>query len=358
MTACPRFDDIYDGKRGFLVELNYMWNNFVATTLGDAGDNLTYIAADTHHLIPIDLVTDQARLSPFVLKAGLILFHLTIHDVDVKFKYPRAGSFYGTTPSHSLHILFQERYGIELKAGKVARLITFQLKRDLIMIDSAGDNLGPDCQLEGADGAVGGYYEQTFDANPNYNEIRICQGKPEDNLTYLSEYQISPNTIKKFQKLHLMNIGNVFNETIKTRICPSKELSGSWKVVSNGYGLMFLYEFLRNYWSDDDRFLLFHSKANLYVKSQPGNTSVLPTSIILTIPHLSGDRNDTRSALFIKTWTSEAVQELWPMIKMMVETVVELRSDYLDRHSYQKLILEDNLMMELIKAKIDIKMYL
>ena len=114
MSACPRFDNIYDGRRGFLVELNYMWNDFVSATLGDAGENLTYIAADTHHLVPIELVTEHARKNPFVIRAGLILFHLTIHDVDVQFQYPRAGSFYGTTPAHSLHILFQEKLGHEV----------------------------------------------------------------------------------------------------------------------------------------------------------------------------------------------------------------------------------------------------
>ena len=246
-----------------------------------------------------------------------------------------------------------------MKSGQIARLITFQLRRDLVVFDSAGDNLGPDCTLDdNVEGVVAGYYENSWDANPNYNEIRICKGNPEDNLIYLSEFEITPRVIKRFQKAHFTNIGTVFNQIVLTRICPSEELSVSWKVVSNGYGLMFLYEFLRDHWSDEDRILLFHSKANLYVKSNPDATSVFPDSVILTIPHLNGDRNDNRSALFIKTWTSQEVRQLWPMIKMMVETVVELRSDYLKHYAYQKLILEDELMMELIKAHIDIKMYL
>lgn len=359
MSACPRFDDIYDGRRAFLVELNYLWNDYVTSLLGEGEENLTYVAADTHHLVPINIVTEQSRSNPFVLKAGLILFHLTIHDESVQFKYPRAGSFFGTTPSHSLHILFQERFGDDLKPGRIARLITFQLKRDLLMIDSAGDNLGADCITEGdSDGVVAGYYEMTLEANPNYNEIRICKGKPEDNLTYLSEFEITPKMIAKFQRAHLIAVGSVFNETILTRICPSRQLSDEWKVVSNGYGLMFLYEFLRESWSDEDRLLLFHSKANIYVKQKPHKTSVFPTSVILTIPHLSGDKKDGRSALFVKTWSLEDVIQIWPMLKMMVETVIELRSDYLKRYTYEKLILEDQLMMDLIEARIDIKMYL
>ena len=358
-VACARFDDIYHGERSFLVELNKLWSNATGTSE-------SYVAADSHHLVPIHMVTEKSRGQPFTLHKGLILFHLTVHARDTEFQYPKSGSFFATNPAHSLHILFEEKSDRVLNFGQIARLITYQLKRDVIVVDNAGDNIM--CKMRGTpnahaefvetgenahEGVAAGFYPRSWEARENFNEIRICAGTPEDNLIYLEEIEITPDAIQRLQHERLTNIGTVYNETIRTRVCPSKELAEDWTVVSNAYGLMYLYEFMRDLWSDEERLLLFHSKANVYVEDDAKGTP-FPKSVVLSIPLLGGRKR----SLYVKAWTSLDVERLWPMIRLMVDTLVDLRSDLLKVEHYEKLVLDDVTLDQLTAAGIDLGGYL
>jgi len=342
MLACRRFDDIFDYRREFLLKLNDLWTFKLLQNAPLTGEIITpYIAADSHHLTPIHLVTRDSQNKPFTLYKGLILFHLTIHDRNINFKYPKPGSFYGTTPAHSLHILFEERLS-DVTHKKIVRLITYQLKSDLIVTDNAGDNI--DCSDYLYDGVVGGFYSKVdFGVDAGFNEIRICKGPTEDLIEFIEEIEITLPTINKLKIAHLSNIGNIFNETIRTRICPTKELL--WSVVSNGYGLMYLYEFLKGKMIDDDRLLLFNSKANIYVSGNNMSYPNINTSVVITIPY--------GQSLYAKIWTKK-LSEVWPLLNLMLTTIVNLRSDYLEFFHYKDLILDDSVIQKLKSQGIDI----
>lgn len=79
----------------------------------------TYVASSTKELIPIHLITDFRSGDSFKIHKGLILYHFTIHDSDVEFTHPNPGSFFATTPSHSLFIAYEEKRHIILEGDNV-----------------------------------------------------------------------------------------------------------------------------------------------------------------------------------------------------------------------------------------------
>lgn len=211
------------------------------------GNIITYTVSSTKELIPPYIPTDERNPDKFTIKAGLILFHGTVHPADVNFTHPKTGSFFATTPAHSLALVcFEKRADVMQGIGYFtqeeldttnedyerklyarcplsdnptpeedeeyencvealfaertpakARLLTYVLKRDITVRDSPGDALSPkQCAALNCDGVLGGFnsgdhWSNSKDITNNLNELRLCRGPLEDYLVLVDERTIT-----------------------------------------------------------------------------------------------------------------------------------------------------------------------
>jgi hypothetical protein len=149
-----------------------------------------YVVDSTRKLIP------PHRPETFTLHKGLLLFHVSIHDPSVDFKYPKNEPFFSVTPSHGLGIAFSEKRYDVANCGHRARLMIFVLRRDLSTVDNCGD-----CnRLRESEAAVAGYNNHGNEDWSNLNEIRLfkkTETEVEECIKYVTEYDLTTYILEK-----------------------------------------------------------------------------------------------------------------------------------------------------------------
>lgn len=165
------------------------WSNMIVNRYGIRVPNL-YVVDSTRKLIPPHHQSFRSKEKLFTLHKGLLLFHTTIHEPGLNFKYPANEPFFSTTPSHGLGIAFQEKRQDVILKGYKARMMIFVLKADLIAVDNCGDcvrsNLGEEVAVAG--------YTENYRAWYNLNEIRIFKRSQEEMagcLDYIAEFDLT-----------------------------------------------------------------------------------------------------------------------------------------------------------------------
>ena len=361
--------------------------------------NATYVASSTKELIPVYMITDALSGDSFKIHKGLILYHFTVHDPDIEFSHPNPGSFFATTPSHSLFIAYEEKRHIILKGDNVlpsynnpedeeaddrkyeealvkygvtndidpeereeiierlgnmvvpmkGRLITYRLKRDIQVIDSPGDSIQCDDflrQYPNVDGVIGGYTEGSGyrSARENLNEIRICAGPLEDYLDYIEEIDITPEMVKEHLTRHSFESDFTSNKSIKVSLQLPADLF-TWRCVSTELGLMHLNILLEEEVDASLRLLMFLA-GNVYVSVE--QTAV--TAVIMTFPWKN-------ASIVAKCWyRDDNPMFVWPLLKTFMETYAQLKTVALslneasDINSFSSLILDDSLITALRKS--------
>ncbi len=130
---------------------------------------------------------------------GLVLFHLAIHKKDINFLYPKPGSFFAPTPTHSLSLGFAESE-FKPKIGKM-RLLTYITTKEILAEDKDGDKF--DCKI------ISNNIDSAFPID-SYSEIKIC-GNIENYLQIIDEIIINGDLYSKISNnLHPLYIGNEF----------------------------------------------------------------------------------------------------------------------------------------------------
>jgi hypothetical protein len=257
-----------------------------------------YAVVSTKELIPPYIPTDRRNQDNFTIKAGLILFHGTIHPANVEFTHPKTGSFFATTPGHSLALVcFEKREDVtqgipyftkeemdttnedyerklqarcprlpldatpeeeeeyekcvealfEERTPAKARLLTYVLKRDITVRDSPGDALSPEeCQGLDCDGVLGGFnsrdhWNSRKGIVNNLNELRLCRGPLQDYLALIDERVITSEELShpSFSDLDNFVPHLTFNPIPqKFPICPEYD---TWVSIQNGDEKMHAY---------------------------------------------------------------------------------------------------------------------
>lgn len=148
------------------------------------------------------------RLLPFpknnegkdVLKAGLILFHTTVHDSSIGFKYPNNYPFFSTTPAHGLAVGLNEKKEDVIVKGYRSRMIIYVLKKDLLAIDMGGDDYNwIRDNSKGNEIFVAGY-SANIHGLKNLNELRLIKKEQEDVkecLEYLYEIDLTSYVLEE-----------------------------------------------------------------------------------------------------------------------------------------------------------------
>lgn len=336
--ACHDYESRHDlgGDRELTRRINDEAQTYVSNLDKSLARLDPYVVSSSKRLVPPHIPTDQNSRDTFVVKAGLILFHGTVHDANVDFDYPTSGSFFATTPAHSLAVLCFEKRGdivkgmryitkeerlqedenyhakIEAMCGKyppqddpnyedcfkralkkrspsVGRLLTYMLKKDVVLSDAPGDSLSlEECQSLGYDGVIAAYrpdqhHETGQDISPNLNEVRLCVDNMEDYLELLDTRIISPEELghQVFQDLDIHQDYLTQNVMAKEFfMCPSDDDIGQgWTIVKDSGSLMHVYFKLFN----EIRIvpdlsllvLLFHPNSHVYVDTTFENIVIL-----------------------------------------------------------------------------------
>lgn len=153
-----------------------------------------YKISSTKQLLPHHL-SDREN---FTLHKGLLLFHTTVHDPSLNFKYPKNNPFFSTTPSHGLSVAFADKREDVLEKGYLARMLVYVLKKDLTAFNSIGDiEIG----TNKAEVAISAKNYR------NYNEIRIfkeSEGEIEQCLHYVTSINLT-SYIMEGNKYTLLN---------------------------------------------------------------------------------------------------------------------------------------------------------
>tara|TARA_R110002072_G_scaffold45565_2_gene126675 strand:+ start:16274 stop:17290 length:1017 start_codon:yes stop_codon:yes gene_type:complete len=160
------------------------WKFFIRKFIDNPESKNIYAVDSSRKLIP------PHRPEDFTLHKGLVLFHVSIHDPSIDFKYPQNEPFFSTTPSHGMAIAFQEKRVDVINKGYKARMMIFVLRRDLSAVDNCGD-----ChRLRPAESTVAGYNTNGDGVNANLNEIRLFKKtalEVEECVTYVTEYDLT-----------------------------------------------------------------------------------------------------------------------------------------------------------------------
>lgn len=380
IITCRKFDDPMD-REFSRKSVNDAYMEM--PTEKDIPDDLfrdLYVVESTKDLVPPHIVNDYHSRDSFLVKKGLVLFHGTVHSTDLSFDYPSAGSFFGTTPAHSLALILLEKkdflvnglpasaedqarydkrenakyYGMDerkftdeawgiRRTGSTARLLTYVLTRDLVVIDDAGDTISPSkCASFKYDGLVAGYnkgdhWKDRKDLPPNMNEIRICRGPLNDYLQLVEEIIISSTDIQNQIYDYIDRAGYYLtrNPSITIQICPDETIIG-WSVVSTGLGLLDVYRFLKDNNAPLDVLFPIFGTSNVYVY---GSQKYIQS--VITLINIGG------GSMIAKIWTlnERDVTNIWNFVEFIVKKYTGIKDnlqDYLDSITHKsKLILLD-----------------
>ena len=346
-VGCKAFDSENDSEVNFRKKTNMLWADFVFERAEEFADE-TYVVSDSKELMPIHLVTDSKDQDSFTVYAGLILFHFTVHDTEMDFQYPNSGSFFATTLAHSLHVAFEEKKDEIMRVTSRARLIIYQLKRDITVKDSPGDAI--DCGELGLDGVVagyrGGYTKSGREILGNLNELRLCVPDMEDALIYLAEIPITAEIVQDRIFKHALSTQMVHNQTFSVNVCPGPELN-EWSYISNGLGQLYLFEKLRDKVDDIFRFLLF-CKVDTYVLRDAD-------SVVILVPWTDVQKvGETKiSSMVAKVWSPHGVKWVWPLLKKLVGTYDKIKETS-EVGQEKGLFLEPDVLMKLRQAGVPV----
>lgn len=192
-------DDIEGHRRSNISPKNvsYLWMQLLNGKYGIVVKDL-YLVDSTRKLIPPHYQTYLSKPDrTFTLYKGLLLFHVTIHEPTLDFKYPQNEPFFSTTPSHGLGIAFQEKRRDIMDKGHKARLLIFVLRKDLVCVDNCGD-----CSRfsNEAEATVSGYINDGNKGWENLNEIRIFKKttkEVKECIEYVTEFDLTQYIINK-----------------------------------------------------------------------------------------------------------------------------------------------------------------
>jgi hypothetical protein len=363
--GCKKFDDPFDGEFSRkLVNDAYSDNDIFAEIPNELNRDL-YVVESTRELVPPYISNDYHSRDAFVIKKGLVLFHGTIHREDAVFDYPAPGAFFATTPAHSLALLLlekreyvvngipatptdqakydnreasksysmneqeftDEKWGIT-RVGSKARLLTYVLKRDLIVVDGPGDSISPKkCASFNYDGLVAGYnradhWNDNKDLFLNLNELRICKGPLGDYLQLVEEIVISPDDIQNEIYSYIDRSGYYLtqNPTIVINICTDERLY-NWSVVSTGLGLLYLYRFLREHDAPLDVLFPIFGFSNVYVCGKAGYVES-----VITLIDIGG------GSMIAKIWVSheQNMNYVWSFVEFIAKKYTRIKNSLLD----------------------------
>ena len=276
-----------------------------------------YSVPSTRELVPPHILSDLNRDSHFTIKAGLILFHAAIHPKDIEFDYPKCGSFYATTPAHSLTLICVEKKDMIVKNNQTGRLLTYVLKKDITVIDAPGDKYNENCSSLKYDGVVGGYYRDS-DVMSNLNEIRICKKDMENYLIKIDERIITKDDLEHrlFRDGLLfddMDYYMTFNNTINIKICAPEKLH-PWTSVNSVDLLLFIYFDLksRNIELDLETLYLLFNQSDIYIDSNNIDHTINNILIVYYSPR--------KGNYYVKIFsTDNDLKLLWKLSSFLIE---------------------------------------
>ncbi len=376
-NECRTLEDDFLNDWSIQKSLNELLGKEVSRKWGHNLARNTYSVPSSRDLIPPHMVNDAHDHDVFTVKKGLILYHMTIYDDTLPdFDYPRPGSFFSTTPRHGIYIAFYEkrkevldgmddplgedyseqdmydfltRHGYDhtikdeefgaaladiLPVKTKVKIYKYQLKKDLLAIDDAGDNR--DCEGLKADGVVAGYYHLGFNFK-NLNEIKICKGPLSEYLLLLETYNIPHDMIRMGLESDLTDTLNM--DLIWSSICTDVTPGSKWRFASSDLGRLYLYEYLKD---KKDLYFRLSLFTNKHVYALIINDIVQAVLIIKFIPEgvvITGWYNLNNLRVFnnIK-YLVESFQEKYNLMnKIMIGQGKKRNTLYLDDELYHRL---------------------
>lgn len=235
---CRTLEDDYLNDWSIQHQLNNVLSEEVYSKLGIEESNNTYSVPTSRRLIPPNMINDVHNRDIFIVKKGLIIYHMAIYDAEKDFDYPKPNSFFSTTPRHGIYITFNEKLEESKNPSKKIQLFKYQLTEDLKVVDMPGDDYK--CDRKDIDGVVAGYYYLT-DSFKNLNELKICS-EPSDKMKLLEKYEISKDIIMKGLDTDFKDTVNA--QLIWSSICSDITPGSKWRYSSSDLGRLYLYEYL------------------------------------------------------------------------------------------------------------------